>query len=138
MKRLDKLPDAELLARTARDGDAFAAFYRRHERLVLRYLLHRTRDPEVSADLLVETFAAALEAADRFDPDLAGKDSAVAWLLAIARNVWRMSLREGAVSDEVRRRLGCEPIAVDDADLERVAALADGDGWVEELLSDLP
>lgn len=41
MDFLDRLSDAELLARTGREPKAFAAFYRRHERFVLRFLMAR-------------------------------------------------------------------------------------------------
>jgi DNA-directed RNA polymerase specialized sigma24 family protein len=64
--REDPRTDAELLAVTAIDPEAFGAFYRRHLRAVLAYLLHRTRRPEIAADLTAETFAAALEGAPRF------------------------------------------------------------------------
>src|SRR5664279_1913510 len=114
MNRLHRLSDAELLARTEHEGQAYAAFYRRHERLVLRYLFARTRDPELVADLAAETFASVLEVADRFDPERAGGDSAVAWLLAIARNTLRASVLRGAVAEDARRRLGCEPLALSD------------------------
>jgi hypothetical protein len=49
MDFLERLSDAELLTRTAREPKAFAAFYRRHERLLLRYLMARCRDPELTA-----------------------------------------------------------------------------------------
>jgi RNA polymerase sigma factor (sigma-70 family) len=136
MTRLDRLTDAELLARTARDGEAFAAFYRRHERLVFRYLISRTRDAELATDLAAETFAWLLEIADRFDPERAGGSSATAWVLAIARNVLRESIRRGAVAEEARRRLELEPLELDDGDLERVGAL-DDDATLEALLAEL-
>jgi DNA-directed RNA polymerase specialized sigma24 family protein len=39
------------------------AFYRRHAVPVLGYLVRRTRDPELGADLTAETFASALGSA---------------------------------------------------------------------------
>jgi RNA polymerase sigma factor (sigma-70 family) len=137
MNRLHRLSDAELLARTARDGEAFAVLYRRHERLVLRYLISRTRDPELAADLAAESFACVFEVADRFDPKRAGGESAIAWLLAIARNVLRASLRSGAVAEGARRRLELEPLELDDADLARIGSLAD-DAALEVLVAELP
>jgi len=62
----DSCSDAVLLAGTRADPDAFAAFYRRYERLILGYLLRRTRNPEVAADLTAEVFASALRAAGRY------------------------------------------------------------------------
>lgn len=79
---MDRSDEALLLA-TPRDVEAFALFYRRHERAVLAYFQRRTHDPETAADLTAETFAAALLAAPRFSPTPA---PAAAWLFGIARN----------------------------------------------------
>ncbi len=62
------------LRRAARadEGDAFGEFYRPHRALVLAFLGRRAGNPEVAADLLAETFAAALVSildADRGIPD---------------------------------------------------------------------
>ena len=54
------MDDDQLLARSARDPEAFGVFYERHERLILGYFVRRLRDPELAADLAAETFAAAL------------------------------------------------------------------------------
>ena len=67
--------DDELL--TAGGPDGFAVFYRRHVEAILRYHARWARDAEVAADLTAETFAAALEAKDRFT---AGGPPARAWL----------------------------------------------------------
>ncbi len=67
--------DAELLARTRLDAQAFGDFYRRYERPILGYLMARTRNPDLAADLTSEVFAAALGAADSFDPDRAGSSA---------------------------------------------------------------
>ncbi len=125
------MDDDELLARSARDPEAFGAFYARHERLVLGYFMRRTRDPELSADLAAETFAAALLGAKRFR---GGGVPASAWLVGIARNTLSQSLRRARVADKARRRLGMEPVMLDDALLERI----DGMGTdVETLLARL-
>jgi DNA-directed RNA polymerase specialized sigma24 family protein len=59
----EKRGDLELLRATrAGDGQAFGAFYSRRRAVVLAFLGRRTRNPEVAADLLAETFAAALAA----------------------------------------------------------------------------
>lgn len=137
MDFLDRLSDAELLARTGREPKAFAAFYRRHERLVLRFLMARCRDPELTADLAAETFASALEAADRFDSARSGGTSAAPWLLAIARNTLLTSVRRGVVADDARRRLGCEPLALGDDALARVELRASSELPIEQLLGDL-
>lgn len=130
--------DAELLERTAQSPEAFAVFYRRHERLVYGFLMSRRRDPELAADLAAEIFAAVLESADRFDPDRVGGTSAIPWILGIARNTLAASLRRGVVADDARRRLACEPLVIDDAELARVEDLASVDSTLSGLLDELP
>jgi RNA polymerase sigma factor (sigma-70 family) len=119
--------DAELLAGTREDAEAFAVFYERWEAPILAWLVRRVREPELAADLSGEIFAAALTAADRFKAvDETG--SAAAWLFTIARNTLRTSLRRGRVEVRARRRLvAWETISMDDLDLEAIAAL-DGTG----------
>ena len=53
--------DADLLAATvAGDPDAFAAFFRRHERAVMRFAISRCSMPDDVADVVSETFLVAL------------------------------------------------------------------------------
>jgi RNA polymerase sigma-70 factor (ECF subfamily) len=137
MDRFRKYTDAELLARTAQDPEAFEALYERHERVVLGFLIARTHNADVAADLAAETFAGVLEAAERFDPSRLGGTSALPWVLAVARNTLSASLRRGVVADEARRRLECEPVELDDAALARVEQIG-GDGPLLELLGELP
>ena len=128
--------DDDLLAGyAAGDPDAFVAFYRRHRDAVLGFFMRRTGDPELAADLSAEVFAAALLAAGRYRP---GERPALAWLYGIAAHKLADSRRRGRVQDEARRRLAMEPIVIDDADLERVTALADASGAVEAALAALP
>jgi RNA polymerase sigma factor (sigma-70 family) len=136
---LERLNDAELLQRSAREPKAFAAFYRRHERLVLRYLMARCRDAELTADLAAETFVSVLAAADGFDPSRSGGTSAIPWLLTVARNTLLASVRRGVVAEGARRRMGSEPLVLDDESLERIEYLASLDlPPLEQLLEDLP
>jgi RNA polymerase sigma factor (sigma-70 family) len=128
--------DAELLAAAVGDRDAFTAFYRRYERMILAYLRRRAGDPELAADLCAETFAAALVGAVGYRPE---HDSAAPWLFGIARNVLNRSLRTERVEVSARMRLGMsERLVLSDADLERVDELASTDGSVLALLADLP
>lgn len=123
--------DDELLARAATgDGDAFARFYRRHLGSIAGYLMRRTGDPEVAADLTAEVFAAALIACSRYRP---GGPPALAWLYGIAANKLRESRRRGRVEEEARRRLAWEPHALDDDDLAAVERMAAGDDEPELL-----
>lgn len=129
--------DAELLsAIAARDGAAFAAFYRRHVPAVLAYLMRETRDPEAAADLAAEVFAAVLLSAGRYAEH---GESAAPWVIGIARNKLLMSLRRGRVEARARQRLGFEAVALDDSDLDRVQQLAeDGRGPLAQLVEALP
>ncbi len=116
------------------DPDAFVAFYRSHLSAVLGFFLRRTGDPELTADLTAEVFAAALLAAERYRP---GERPALAWLYGIAAHKLADSRRRGRVEDEARRRLALEPLAIDDDELARVAEMAD-DGAAERALLSLP
>ncbi|HEX5307742.1 MAG TPA: sigma-70 family RNA polymerase sigma factor [Solirubrobacteraceae bacterium] len=128
--------DAILLAETGADPEAFAAFYRRYERLVLAYLLRRCGDAEVAADATAEVFASALRAAERYRPVA---PTAVAWLLTIAQRTLAGSLRRGRVEARARRLVGMrEAVCLSGEDLERIEALASLDGQALALLDELP
>jgi RNA polymerase sigma-70 factor (ECF subfamily) len=127
--------DDDLLAQfAAGDAEAFVAFYRRHLTAVLGFFLRRTGNPELTADLTAEVFAAALLAAKRYRP---GERPALAWLYGIAAHKLADSRRRGQVEDQARRRLALEPIAIDDEDLARVQELADP-GAAEAAVLTLP
>ena len=64
---------------------------------------------------------------------------AAGWLFTIARNTLATSLRRGRVEARARRRIGIrEAIAFTGEELERVECAASADGWVMELLEQLP
>lgn len=136
----DDRSDAELLAATQTEAEAFAAFYRRYERLILGFLMRRTGNPELAADLMAEVFAAALRAAHRYRPDSdSDSDTAGGWLLTIAQRTLLSSLRRGRVEDRARRKLGIrEAVTFSGEELERIEALASLDGQSVELLGRLP
>src|SRR5690349_1990968 len=113
MRDWESATDDEVLAAAVSDPRAFSAFYRRYERPVLAYFRRRTGDAELAADLTAEVFAAALAACPRYQPHRA---PASAWLFAIAQHKLARSRRRGAVEDRARRRLGMDPIRLDDAD----------------------
>ena len=132
----ERWSDERLLAAIAAcDGEAFSVFYRRHLPRTVGYLLGETRDRELAADLAAEVFAAVLLSARR---DRRERDTAVPWVLGIARNVLGASRRRRRVEDGARRRLGLEPIELDDYDLERTEALAQQRGGVLALVEGLP
>ncbi len=101
MQRASQATDGELLAAVvAGDGEAFAAFYRRHLPAVVAFLLRETRDREATADLTAEVFAAVFLVARRFRARGAG--SVRPWVLGIARNKLLESRRRGRIEDRAR------------------------------------
>lgn len=137
MTSLTPLSDRELLERTGRDPEAFAVFYRRHLPVVLAFLLRRTRDRELAADLAAEVFAVALESRQAFDP---ARGEARAWMCTIAFHKLHDALRRGRVEESARRRLAMRSIPFDDHDLERVDEIASAAacvGSIEELFDEL-
>src|SRR4051812_36163336 len=108
---MDARSDADALVATRADAEAFAGFYRRHNRRVLRYFATRTPTPETAADLTAETFAMAFASVRQFTPR---RGPAVVWLFAIAHNLLLDSYRLGEVGAKARRRLAFEPMWLDD------------------------
>jgi RNA polymerase sigma-70 factor (ECF subfamily) len=128
--------DAGLVAAVAAgDEESFSLLYRRYLPLVMRWCLSETRNREVSADLAAEVFAAALRSACRYRAE---RGTVAAWLTGIARNKLRESRRHGRVEDSARRRLGVEPLVLEDSDLMRVEELASLGGGLDTLLDALP
>jgi RNA polymerase sigma factor (sigma-70 family) len=136
-KRRDRRSDQELLTRAlTTEPEAFTIFYERHVDVVLAFLRRRTSSPEVAADLMAETFAAALLAlhANTAPEQL---QVPVAWLLGIARNKLFESYRRGKVEAAAREKLGLEPLVLDDSDLALVDELSETD-LVKQLADLLP
>lgn len=129
--------DALLVAAAAGDKDAFAAFYERWLPVVVGFHLRRTGSRELAFDLTAETFAAVVSACGEFRPD---RGPAPVWLFSIARNKLRDSIRRSRVEASARRKLGLEPVIIEDADLVRVEELASlgNEDLLGELLAELP
>jgi RNA polymerase sigma-70 factor (ECF subfamily) len=124
-RRRERRTDQELLiAAMADEPAAFTMFYERHVDLVLAYLRRRTPNAEVAADLMAETFAAALLALHEQTPPHE-IEVPVAWLFGIARNKLHESYRRGRVEAAARERLGLEPLVLDDRDLALVDELSE-------------
>jgi RNA polymerase sigma factor (sigma-70 family) len=133
--RYETLSDAELLRVAGDEPAAFSELYDRYEALIVSYFGRRTRDPELTADLTAEVFAAALGAAPRFRSD---SGSAAPWLFTIAHHTLTRSVRRGKVEARARRRLGIrDSFELAAGQAERIEAVA-GDAWVEELMRRLP
>ncbi len=133
----DGRSDLELLRATRiGEAEAFGAFYRRHRAVVLAFLGRRGRDPEVAADLLAETFAAALVAV--LDTDRELPEQPLAWLMTVARNKLIDSARRGQVERVARKRLALEPLTLDDDGLQRIVELIGATDVAERLAEQLP
>ena len=111
----------------------FGEFYARHVTAVTAYVARRTRTPEVIFDLVAETFARALEHRRAYEPR---KGPAAAWLFGIARNLIADAERRGKVADTARVRLGMEPVALGDEQIERIVERSRTD--LIEALAPLP
>jgi RNA polymerase sigma-70 factor (ECF subfamily) len=86
-------------------GPDVKALYTDHGEGLLRFLVRRTGDTEIAADLWGETFAQALASRGRFR----GTDEqAVAWLYTIARRQLGRYYRRGKAECRAMRRLGME------------------------------
>ena len=82
----DRWSDQQLLdGIAARDSDAFRVFYRRLVLLVMEFLLRKTGDREVAADLAAEVCAAVMIAASRYQRQ---GESAVPWWLGSLATSW--------------------------------------------------
>ncbi len=114
-----------------------AGFYRRHERAVVAFVGPMVRDPEVTVDVVAETFARAFESRASFEPAIGNER---AWLLGIARHVVLDAWRRGRVENEMRARLGMRTLALSAETLASVeeAVLESESAVVEAWLSDLP
>ena len=103
--------DAELIRAAGSDAASFGALYERHAMTV--YTWFQRRLERAASDLTAETFAQAWLSRDRFRDERGG--SALPWLLGIARNVLRETIRLDRVETRARERLGLPlDLAVDE------------------------
>src|SRR5271166_1814372 len=123
--RRSSLSDQELLDATAAgDADAYGEFFLRHTDVVLAFLRRRLARPDHAADLMAETFAAALMSVHQGNAHTV--PNGAAWVIGIARNKLIDSYRRAHVADGARARLGLPRLAVEDDELERIDRLGDG------------
>lgn len=94
--------DAELIRDAAAHATAFGELYERHARAVFGWFERRLE--WAAADLTAETFARAWLRRDRFRDER--ESSALPWLLGIAANVLRESMRRDRIETRARERLG--------------------------------
>jgi RNA polymerase sigma-70 factor (ECF subfamily) len=130
MGSVDHTDEALLLSGDLAD---FGRFYDRYVRSLLAFFQRRTRDPEVSADLTAETFAAAMLARKRYR---GGMDTAAGWLFGIAHHKLADYRRRGAAEDRMRTRLGMQPVPVSAEDADMIRWL--GEDVAAQMVEDLP
>ena len=63
--------------------------YQEHAQTIYKFLLARTRDPDLAEELTQETFYQAVRSVDRFD----GSCKLTVWLCQIAKHLWFQHLR---------------------------------------------
>jgi RNA polymerase sigma factor (sigma-70 family) len=120
--------DAEIIARSQRDGQAFAALFDRHAVAIHRYLARRI-GLGTADDLLAQTFLVAFERRGSYDLE---RPDAGAWLYGIATNLLRRQHRDEARLYRALTRVaagagsrggsGCDADAMADRVAERVDA----------------
>lgn len=128
MRGEDRDGDGDLGAGPGAGPEAFARFYREFERPLLRFFLRASGRADLAADLTAETFACALESAERFDPALGRVDQ---WLFGIARNVLGKSWRRGRVEASARARLGLPRLVLDEELIGSIERLGEGEAMLE-------
>lgn len=121
---------ADLLAATVRgDAEAFGRFYRRHEHRVLSYAVARCASAGDVADVVGETFLAALGSAARFTDD---GGEAIRWLFGIARRVLAHQRGSFARRQRLVHRLGQLP-SLNPDEAEAVEAAIDASRLAPQL-----
>lgn len=105
-------------------GDAgdFASVYARDAEVVLVYLVRRTLDVTVAADLMAETFALALLSWPRLRDR--SEEEVRAWLFTVARRQVSRYLRRARVERRAVERLGIRVPQVHVDDLAAIEARA--------------
>ena len=110
---------------------SFGEVYRANVGAVSGFFARRCSEPQVVADLTSETFVRAIASYRRFDP---GRGTARAWLIGIARNVFRRHVSSVAEDREVVLRLGSQVVLSED-DVEELAARIDAQSAARALLT---
>jgi RNA polymerase sigma factor (sigma-70 family) len=128
--------DAALLADKHRPADSFTTFYRRHDAALLRFAASRGLDVHGAADVVAETFAAALTHRYRYRPQ---GDTARLWLLGIEVRKIGDHHRDQARHERRQNRLRDELGALTQTDVDSYELLVAGSASESiDALSDLP
>jgi RNA polymerase sigma-70 factor (ECF subfamily) len=112
--------DAEVIARSIDDVNAFAVLFDRHAVTIHSYLSRRV-GPHIADDLTAETFLVALEKRSGYDP---ARANARPWLYGIATKLLQRHRRQETRQFRALARTGLDPVSENHADAvtTRVAA----------------
>ena len=80
--------------------DDIGEVYNRYARDVYRYLLSLSHNPDVSEELMQETFLRAMKTLDHYD----GSCKLYVWLCQIAKHIWYQYVRKHAGKETVELR----------------------------------
>ncbi|HEV7719760.1 MAG TPA: RNA polymerase sigma factor [Iamia sp.] len=117
--------DAEVVARSLSEPEAFGAIFDRHADAVFGYFARRVPRGEVP-DLVAETFRLAFDTRARFDP---ARVRARPWLYGLATNVLRHHLRRARRERAAHLRIVASPDAVTGAEDALAASLDAAAEW---------
>ena len=109
---------------------AIGTLFDDHAARLLEWFQLRTQSREVAADLVAETFAAALEGLDGFDPS---RGDQAGWLWGIGKNTYRQLVRSAEVEQRARQRLAIRTPSVDSDEVDRANHRLDARRLVGEL-----
>ena len=124
--------DAEAIARSLEEGQAFVLLFDRHFDVVQRYLRRRLPGA-IADDLASETFTVAFDCRKRYDLD---RPDARPWLFGIATNLLRRHRRsELRELHALARAHAAAELAVDGDAERRLDTLAAGPALAEALAS---
>ncbi|MGW1060074.1 RNA polymerase sigma factor [Micromonospora rubida] len=121
-------PERERTRRIGSDRAALEAFYAEHYPDVVRYFTRRLRDPHDVADLVADTFLAAIGNATGFDPR---RGRPLAWLLGIAHNTLRRFHRQREADRQVAVRFAGRRL-LDAEDIVRIEEQIDAEQRVHQ------
>jgi RNA polymerase sigma-70 factor (ECF subfamily) len=123
--------DAELLARLRTDPQALEAFYRGHVAEVAAFVARRVSSADAVADVVSNTFLAAIHGADTFDP-VRSPAGARFWLLGIARREVANYFGSSGRQDALAEREGAHRHLAED-EMARIDELIDAQRLAPEI-----
>jgi RNA polymerase sigma-70 factor (ECF subfamily) len=98
--------DAQVIARSRREPEAFSLLFRKHAPRVRRYVTRRV-GPDAAEDVVAETFLMAFRLRDKYDLD---RPDAWPWLCGIATNLIGRHRRQEIRFYKAVARTGTDPV----------------------------